>query len=90
MLRPSRLRIDRPVYVFVLYHKAVLPGSAGTVLINAKPRISPRENPRLDFWAYPDYSPEKGNRAMCLARLIAMVSSRWCRAQLPDIRLGRI
>ena len=31
-----------------------------------------------------------GSSAICLARLIALVSSLWCFAQLPEILLGRI
>ena len=35
-------------------------------------------------------SPENGRSAMFRARLTAVVTSRWCREQAPDMRRGRI
>jgi hypothetical protein len=35
-------------------------------------------------------SSENANMAIVLARLMAIVSSRWCRKQFPEIRRGMI
>ncbi len=62
MLRPSRLRIDRPVYVFVLYHKAVLPGSAGTVFKKRKTADFPKRKSAAGLLGVPGLFAGKGQQ----------------------------
>src|SRR5438067_1228215 len=47
-------------------------------------RASGQETPALD------YSAVNGSRAISRARLTAAATHRWCRAQVPVVRRGRI
>ncbi len=51
--------------------------------------FSPEQFPSRRLPRRPIYSKTNGNRMQLRARLAALVISRWCLAQLPDMRRGR-